>query len=1002
MIDSRFLTVFAVTILVTAFCYAEPSSPSLSDELIPGVIAPPAGTYSEPQVLIPATFAPGSVARYRFVGHESWIPFDRPLYLSAFVGEERTYSIEFQSSGTTNKSILTYTIDVRPPEPPVFSPLPGDVEGSLNLHVEGAGNLFISIDGAPFVPYPASSQPSFNAEKDATRIVSATAFAVDSAGNIAQFSSSRWRVHPVGLTPSFPFTPESDIPAINKIEKDAEVSAELVDMIGSARLTIRVPDGTVPCLAVNASDPFMSVASYAELSGTSVASCLIPFPWGDETEIVVHYGYKRNGERFIVSVPVRLKPGFPVDQATSTLSSPVAPLIRIEESTAFIAWPATPWTTLFSIGSEEFSTYQQPIRIELGSTPKSLQYYMLDRSGARSSTGNTELPSRYTATIPLLAGVENGKTYGDTVLAVPRNTTKLRYELAEGNNPASAITSDSPVLALGGLRFEGKSGSVIRYQLRVVAEPTVQPEGMIAAVVQERFFSFTVDREPPQIPEAMKGLRSFSSSDSVLSFKPQSGTILVSISEDGQGPYQRYDGPVAINGSDEGRKRFVIRAYAEDEFGNRSDEMSRMEIMIDRSSLYVDSRGRSGASGSPDDPIPYLDDAIEAAQTAAKRFIYIRGTVALRKTVVITRPLTIIGGFDAVWNDASNPAFIKVAITPSSSTWAFVVDGGSISFVKVSISMNDLGSGGLVFSRSGPVNVSGSTIKLSGGIDIAVLKSTSSSIALDTSSIELSDSITARGIEIGGASLKLTNCTIQCKTTVKLFDAIRISNADASISGLKMEAAPSQALSGISAIHSTTNIESAVISIAGGTSSSRIFSANASCLTVSSVYIDSAWQGSTETFSVLNDSTLKVAHVTALVDAPRAVFANSQGSNLMIVNTIASFPGISSIFIRSDTVPMVGSVSANSLWGFSQYMDGKIRIQTLVDFNKFINPAKLNFSEDPSRMFAGSIKGLYRLSKTSACFDGGSPVDWASSLDLLGKQRISAENRIPDIGAEEL
>lgn len=996
------MTFCAVTVLVAAFGHAESVGTSLSHEPIPGVLGPPAGTYAEAQVLVPASFAPGSVTQYRFAGDESWISFDRPLYLGAFSGEERRYMLEFQSSEGTGRTTVSYFIDMRAPEPPNFKQSSGDVEGSLSLEVEGTGDLFISIDGSPFEPLPATRKLFFNAEKDATRSINATVFAVDTAGNASHFSSARWRLHPVGLAPSYPFISELERNIITPIEKNAGIQAELLDLVGSSRLTIKVPDGAVPCIAVNASHPFESIASYVDLSGASAGTCLIPYPWGDDTEIIVHYGYKRDGLRFIVSEPVRLFPRFPVNEAAGTPSLPVSPSVRIEESTAFIDWPATPWTIVFSFGTDEFSAYQKPFLHELGNEPVTLRYYMLDRSGGHSSTASIELPTRYKSVAPIVSGVENGKTYGIDVVAIPQGNARLRYEFIEGNASAPVITASSPVLNQGGLRFEGKPGETVRYQLRIVAESPAQPAGMITPNVQERFLSFIVDRQAPQVPIALQDIRSFSSSDSILSFKQQDGLIMMSISEDGQGAFKKYNGPFPVSGSDEGRKRFIVRAYSEDEFGNRSKEMPRMDILIDRSSLYADAKGRPGASGSPDDPILYLDDALEAAQAAGKRFVYVRGTVSLRRTVVISRPLSIVGGFDADWNEAEIMASITIKIPPSSASWAFVVDGGSISLSSVLVSMNGQGAGGIVFSRSGPVSVSRSSLSLSGGIDMAVLKSNGSVITIESSSLKLSDSVTARGIEASNTGLKISNSTMNCDTTVKLFDAIRISDADASISGLRIEASPSQALSVISSIRSTVNVESAVISISGGASSCRIFSANASSLTVSSVYIDAFWKGSAEAFNALNGSTLRVAHLTALVDAPRAVFASSTGSQLELFNSIVSFSGIDSVFIRSDTMPARGSVSANSLWGFSYYLDGRRTVAGISEFNGLLNPGKPNFSEDPVRMFAGAIKGLFKISVSSACRDGGSVVPWASAYDVLGKLRSTQEDRKPDIGAEEL
>lgn len=1002
MIHRKLLTICAVTLLVTAFGYAAPNDTSSSYEIIPGVFGPPAGIYTEAQVLVPASFSPGAATQYRFKGQEFWIPFDRPLYLGAFAGEERAYTLEFQSFDGSSRFEASYIIDMQAPEPPLFKPASGDLTGILSFEVVGTGDLFISVDGSPFELLSDSSKFLFNAETDTTRIVSATAFAVDPAGNISIYNSARWRLSPVGLEPSFPNAEESVRHTITPIARDSGIDAKLLDLVSSAKFTIKVPDGTIPCVAVNSANPFSSIASYVELSATTTGTCLIPFPWGDDTEILVNYGYKRDGVLFIVAEPLHLIPRFPANETEATPSRPIPPSVRVEESTAFISWPATLWTILFAIGTEEFNIYKQPLRVQLGSSPLQLQYYISDQAGSRSVTSTLELPSRYEAKQPMISGIENGRTYGTSVIVLPQENTTLRYEFIEGKNAASPITASSPVLNQNGLRFDGKPGETVQYQLRILAESPTQPAGMIASTIKERFFSFTVDRQPPPVPEVKQSIKSFSLSDSLLSFKPQRGEILVSISEDGLGSFVPYGGPISISGSDEGRKRYIVRAYAEDEFGNRSKEMPSLDVLIDRSSLYVDAEGKPGASGSPDDPIKYLDDAIEAAQTSGKRFLYVRGSVALRRSVVISRPLTIAGGFDADWNDSSSSATISIDIPQTSSAWGFVVDGGSISLSSVSIIMNGKGSGGIVLSRYGPVVVSHTALSLSGGIDMTVLKSNSGLISVDYSTILLSDCFTARGIEANNAVLKISNSTVECDSSVKLFDAIRIRDADATISGLRLVASPSQALSVINSIRSAIHVESAVMSIAGGSSSCRIFSAYTTSLIVSSVYIEADWNGSAEAFNMLNGSQLKVAHLTVLVDSPKAVFLTSTGSTMEIYNSIASFTGIDSVFIRSDMKPVAGTISANSLWGFSKFLDGSRVITALPEFNILFKPSKINFSEDPAHIFSGSIKGMFKLSQSSACVDAGSVIEWASDSDVSGKNRNTPENRNPDIGAEEL
>jgi len=101
-------------------------------------------------------------------------------------------------------------------------------------------------------------------------------------------------------------------------------------------------------------------------------------------------------------------------------------------------------------------------------------------------------------------------------------------------------------------------------------------------------------------------------------------------------------------------------------------------------------------------------------------------------------------------------------------------------------------------------------------------------------------------------------------------------------------------------------------------------------------------------------------------------------------------------------MPAYGSLAANCFWGFSSFMVGRLSIPTLTEINRYASPGRPNIMEDPSRMFLASGKGIPRLSKSSACVDGGVPVEWDSRLDLFGSPRKSSFDAIPDIGAEEL
>ncbi|PKL26590.1 MAG: hypothetical protein CVV47_01260 [Spirochaetae bacterium HGW-Spirochaetae-3] len=1005
MTGKRFPILCAVAVMAAAFCHAEPAA--LPEEVLPGVMGPRQGAYAEAQVLIPATLATGTMARYRFSGQGTWIAFDRPLYLSAFSGEERTYAIEFLLPDRSAPAGLTYSIDLRSPEPPSFTVEQGDVGPVLRLSVDGSDDIRLSVDGAPFESVRPGEILEYFAPSDSTRIVVASAYTVDPVGNASRLTTGRWRLHPEGLVPSYPLVP---YPGASAVYRDASISptiAELTDLAGSARLTVRAPEGALPCAAVNASNPFESTAAFVELSGTQpTASCEIPFPWGYERPIVVYYGYVEGGVLHVAPEPISLKPRFTAEESPDTPTPPVTPAVVLEGSTALVDWPASPWTVMYSVGDTPFAAYEAPFRVDLGDAVTGLRYYALGPYGSRSAMGVMKLPARRAVIDPALAGVAHGASYGTAVTALPLGESRIRYSSSEGDEPPPPVSERSPSLGTAGLRFEGRPGEEVRYRLRLVAETPGADAGFDPARYSERFVSFTVDRKPPPIPEAAHGLRSYSSSDSFVSFMPQDGSIFVSVSEEGDGPFVPYEGPTAINGSDEGRRRFVIRAYAEDEFGNRSAEMKPLGLLIDRSSLYADPRGRPGASGSPDDPIPYLDDAIDAAQAAGKRFVYLRGAMPLRRTVVVTTRLAIAGGFDEGWNESGSAvAEIRASVAPSSAAYAFVVDGGELSLSSIDVYMKEEGRGGIILARTGSVSVRRSALRLSGGVEMAAIKSTGASVRLESSSIRLESTVTGRGVDVSGAALSISDSTIACDPSVRLFDAVRVNEGQADIAGLRIDASPSQSLSAISATRSRVGVARSVLFVDGGASSCRLFGASASSLLVSSVYVDVSWKGSVEAFSASSGSTVRIAHVTSVVRSPKAVFAASSGSSVELKNSIAEFYGGDSAFLRSDSAQAVGSVAANCLWGFARLVEGRspigaISVAAMAELNRYAGNERPNVTEAPDKTFYASVKGLMRLSPSSACVDSGVVLGWIAPVDLLGSAR-GAENP-PDIGAEEL
>ncbi|MBN2875274.1 MAG: hypothetical protein JXM71_09290 [Spirochaetales bacterium] len=979
---------------------------SASAQPFKGVIGPLPGSYATTQVLLPASLAMGLDIEYRFTGHDAWFLFDRPVYLSAFAGEERSYAIEFRHPGESpdlaESATLRYTIDSRPPEAPRFSVPSGDAGSLLRLSAEADGSVFICIDGGPFSLFSPGSFEEFKAPANATRIIHAIAYAVDNVGNESGTSASTWRLAPEGFVPSFPFSVAAPETKIVKIEADDTCSATLSDLVGSARVTVDVPAGTVPYIAINPSAPFGSVASYAALSGDqSPSSCVVPFPWGYEREILVYYGYKREETLHVASEPLRLSPRFPVEDAVTAPTLPVEPRIHVGPQAAVVDWPTSPWTTFVAIGGEEFRRYEDPITVSLGDTVKTIRYYSLGQSGSRSTVASFQLPPGTPMGVPVVGGVVDKAVYGSSVtMSITPDETALtsdvRYSLAEGDESPPPVTLDSPVVGERGVLFEGKDGQSVLYRVRLVAIG----DGIAKS---EMLLSFTVDREPPAIPALAYGAH-YSASDTVVSFKPQEGTIHVSISERGDGAFVVYDKPITISGSDDGRRRYVIRAWAEDAFGNRSAEMEPRHVLIDRSSLYADPRGRPGASGSPDDPIGFLDDAVDLAMKTGKTFIYARGTTTLRRPVAIRGKLTIAGGFDEDWNEStSSRAKLTIRLDRYPGSYAFNVESGKFSLQSIDASMTGQGNSGIIKASGGTVSVENSTLKGAGGVEMVVIRGAGASIHAQSSYLELASTITGRGVDATDGTLSMDDVSISCGSSVRVFDAIRVSDGKAELSGLRIEGTPDQTLSALSLTRSKGSVERAVIVVSGGTSSSRLFAVNASELTVSSSYVDSKWKGTFEAFSATGGSTMLVSNVSAIMNSPRVIFMSSTASRFTILNSIAVSSGRLSAFVRSDSIPEAGSISANCLWGFSRIAEGALALTSIRELDRFMLEGYPNVIEDPERTFRSTVKGLKRLSGSSACVDAGVPADWAGDQDLLGGPRVSgAGEKKPDIGAEEL
>jgi hypothetical protein len=313
------------------------------------------------------------------------------------------------------------------------------------------------------------------------------------------------------------------------------------------------------------------------------------------------------------------------------------------------------------------------------------------------------------------------------------------------------------------------------------------------------------------------------------------------------------------------------------------------------------------------------------------------------------------------------------------------------------------GTGGLLKAARGSVHVTDSVFHLSGGIDSTAIYSAGADVAIARSSIDASAAMTSRGIDISRASLVIDGLLLSCDSSVRLFDAIRAMGAEVAISNLRLDASPDHAASGVTVARSHVVLERSFLKVRGGTSSCRLVNADDSKVTIASSYVDIDWRGTVDVLSANNGSDLNAVHLTMVVEAPRATLLTAMNSRFIIANSIANFSGAVSTLVRSEPLPAQGSIASNCLWGFTNLIDGSGTKMTLGEFNSQAAVGVPNFLEEPSKTFTGNIKGLWRLSRSSACVDGGIEVAGTSKIDLFGTARPSLSGlREPDIGAEEL
>ncbi|MCD6121599.1 MAG: hypothetical protein J7K04_07165 [Spirochaetales bacterium] len=188
--------------------------------------------------------------------------------------------------------------------------------------------------------------------------------------------------------------------------------------------------------------------------------------------------------------------------------------------------------------------------------------------------------------VPELAGVKEGSFYRRQVSISAKRTEKneslfISYSTSEVPPPDPLKYGEK---LTGKLIFDVKNGEAKTFKLRLTAV-----DGAGNRSIYDRFFSFTIDKKPPD-NLSIEGIppNGVSSDAVVISMHASDGTIFYSVSDDGSLPSipdsksKKYDAPFILSGIPGREITYRIIARAVDKIGNFTTDIHVYSVTVDR------------------------------------------------------------------------------------------------------------------------------------------------------------------------------------------------------------------------------------------------------------------------------------------------------------------------------------------------------------------------------------------------------------------------------------
>ncbi|HUW40553.1 MAG TPA: hypothetical protein VMV90_06045 [Rectinemataceae bacterium] len=960
---------------------------------------------------------PETPSSFRFLPEGKWILFDRPLALSAARGEERLYRLELRSPGGAD-TIESYLIDKRPPSPPSAGVPSGIYRKTLTIRLsaaEGASVFWTLVGPASGTLSAAASDSGFRRASGGPVCVleppkrgSATytlfAYAVDRSGNRSRPAVFTYRLAGEGLSVA-PLPKESGPPSISFDDSlplpTVESSPGEVDLSAAA--------GRSLCLAVD--PPARPDSPYDFVQAPLVGDRFvfrITCPYGWSGSLPVYYAYFADGKLLCARDPIFVSLVYG-EKAAQPVPPPPAPVLARDPlgRGAFLFFPDYDGSIYVKVGSAPERRYQEPFALSGRGGQVSVVWAGEDAWGRRSAESEITFDQPPAAPdLDILGAGEGARTAGDVSLS-PSAPGVLRYEIGTVESPPGEPTASSPRL-VGSLSVDCPAGRarhvLVRY--RSFSGPESAAVGG-----DEKDLSFTIDKRPPPAPLLAGAIPAYADRPLSLTFAKTGPevSIFASVSVGGApADFARVDAPLDLGGSEAGPVQYRVRAYAVDDLGNRSAEMEPVGIVVDRDSLYAAEGGSPEGDGSPQRPFGSLEAALRSAAALGKRNINLRGDLTLSSPIELDRDIVLQGGYAADWSvDPERKAAISAAIPGDAA--AIAVRGARLSLRN--LDMRAGGRGGCLLSASGgaELDLEGCTLSAKGEGDFVLARLRSSTGGMRDSTIAAEAAVSCTAVDAADSDIRIAKSVVVAGAAVHAFNAFLVRGGSLALDDSLVESSADLALSLFDLGGSSLSMRRDFVKVSGGSGYLRIGNFADAPGFIRDCRFEIAWRGEGTLFS------LRAAAPTFLYDTILAAtgrgsirYFEARHAVLRVWDSILSCASGGSELVRTDESLGAGALVADCIWGFPRLVAGAMDLRSL-DALDALNAAsglystKRHVSEPPQATFSAPVKGVARLSPSSACVGAALPFDDANATDFLGNPRPGRSGPgSPDIGAEEL